>query len=159
MKKQILLCLLVATIILTGCSKEDTPTPTKIDPSAFVGKWIGPIIATIDNQQTTGMDTIILAINPNDSTQLINTYFNNIPNLNYDKPKIIYKLTDSKNYTVVDFTINGRIDGNNFMATQTNSKGVLIYPTTIRETGNVTYNFVQLNSIVKATYIVTYTKQ
>ena len=154
MKKQILCCLLIATILLTGCKKDDPAIP--IDPSAFVGKWVGQVIVTVGIQppQTTMyLDTLILAINPNNSTQLINTY-----NLN----NIIRTVVDTKNYTVGDFTVNFGADAVNVTSTQTNTKGVLTNPTTLIETGNLNIKVIGSGSgttTINSTFVKTYTKQ
>ena len=164
MKQQILLCLLVATIVFTGCDKKDTPTPTPtpitpptpppIDPSAFVGKWVGQVMLDlVDVPIIRFIDTQIFAINPNKSTQLINTYYHNT-----NRDKIIRTAVDSMNYTVVNFTDSSTVNGLAVLTTS-NVKGVLINRTTLRETGTITTKLIGPNIITNSTYEVTYTKQ
>ena len=129
MKKQILLILLVATIILTGC-KEDTPTP--IDRSVFVGKWIGQSSVAIPSMQSRIYDTIILVLKPNNSTQLIDTFNNR---------NTIYTITDSKNYTKSDVVTTDSLEGYVSVLIKTNTKGVLRIPTILEETGVATLKF------------------
>ena len=149
MKKQILLCLLISTIIFTGC-KEDTPTPTPTDiRTAFVGKWIGTVSYIIIDKPMQGLDTIVLALNPNNSKQLINTFNNN---------NTIYTVIDSKNYTLQDETRTDTSSGVPIRITIANSKGVLSTPTTIGETGETHVSF--LGRVYNPTiYTITYTKQ
>ena len=148
MKQQILLCLLVATIVLTSYTKKEIQTP--IDPSAFVGKWVGQLTIMKDNEPPTiTLDTLILEIDPDNSTQLINTFKNTYT---------IYKVTDSNNYIVEGTTINGTFDGGHkLLVIQSDFMGVLINPTTLRETGNITSTIKSLSS--NSIYIATYTKQ
>ena len=96
-----------------------------------------------------GLDTIILALNPNNSTQLINTFTNS---------NTIYTVTDSKNYTLPELIINDIISGVPVRIGIANSKGVLSNPTTIVETAEIHVSF--LGRVYNpTTYTITYTKQ
>ena len=103
-----------------------------------------------DNEPPTiTLDTLILEIDPDNSTQLINTFKNT---------NTIYKVTDSNNYIVEGTTIKGTTDGGHkLLVIQSDFKGVLINPTTLRETGNITSTIKSLSS--NSIYIATYTKQ
>ena len=110
MKKLILCCLLAATIILTGCAKDQP-----IDPLVFVGKWFG----FTENRiipGSSGRDTIILVLNPNNSTQLIDTFNNR---------KTIYTVTEFNKYIKADVKTSYILNNTFAAVTITDIKGVL----------------------------------
>ena len=146
MKQQILFFLLIATIIFTAC-KEDPATP--IDSSAFVGKWGGQMTYILLNSKLMELDTITLELNPNNSTQLINSKYK-INTIN-----TIYTVTDTKNYTKANLVRTEIVNEKVYrLLITTNSKGVLLNPTTIVETGDIA-----INNFYPVPYTITYTKQ
>ena len=149
MKKQILCCLLAATIILTGC-KTNTLTPDLPDPAVFVGKWIGYASSKII-PESSGKDTIILVLNPKNSTQLIDTFNNR---------NIIYTVTESKRYIKADVKTSYILNDSFVAVTITDTKGILSDDSkTISESRVATYKVGDRVESSSSSGSTTYVKQ
>ena len=142
---------MLLAITMFSCKKDETTTPTTIDRSGFIGKWVGGVIVTINNApQTLGIDTIILANHPTNANQIIDTKSLGQP---------VYTLTDSKNYTLPNISDTAIIDGIKWLVTQSNAKGVLTNTTTITENGNISFQAIGASLLITGSYNITYIKQ